>query len=342
MPTPTSLLLTWYASEARSLPWRDEVSAYRTWISEIMLQQTRVETVIPYFQRFMARFPTVEDLAAAPVEDVLLRWAGLGYYARARNLHAAARQVVDRGGFPQTVDGLSALKGIGPYTAAAIASIAFGVDALAVDGNVRRVVARVLGISAESVASKGKNLLPPGRAGDFNQALMDLGAAICLPRKPSCGICPVIEVCVARQQGLEEVIPPPRKVRPPRPVRAVAGVWETPEGVLMVRHAEMGLLGGLWDLPGGRLEEGEADEAGLKRIFRERLGVDIALGVPLGVVEHVFTHLRWTAVVMRVRAPGTRLPLSQFYLDARFVPFDALHTLALSRLAEKTVALIPR
>src|SRR6185369_3543428 len=202
-------LLAWYGRHKRALPWRDVGDPYRTWISEIMLQQTQVDTVIPYYQRWLERFPTVQALAESPLNDVLALWEGLGYYSRARNLHRAAQQVAaERGGaLPQTVDELLALPGIGRYTAGAIASIAFGVDAPVLDGNVKRVLARVFDIQTDVKSPAGArelwalaaSLVPSGRAGDYNQALMDLGATLCTPRAPACDICPVRELCAARR-----------------------------------------------------------------------------------------------------------------------------------------------
>jgi len=333
-----SRLLAWYAAHARALPWRVEVTPYRTWVSEIMLQQTRVETVIPYFERFMVRFPTVEALAEAPVEDLLGMWAGLGYYSRARNLHAAARQVVTLGGFPCTAQDLRGLRGVGPYTAAAIASIASGQDVAAVDGNVRRVVSRLAGLADGRVDDVAQRLVPPGQAGAFNQALMDLGATLCLPRNPACDRCPVSDGCAAHREGLEEAIPPPRKVQPPRPVRAVCAAWERDGVLLVVRNPTPGLLGGLWDLPGGLLEGAETVEDGTTRLLGERLGLHAAVTSTLGTVDHVFTHLCWHGTVVRVEASGA--PKCAFYPEIRWVDPWGVRALPLSRLAEKVLAVL--
>ena len=211
----TYILLAWFRDFGRELPWRDTRDAYAIWLSEIILQQTRIQQGEAYWHRFMQRFPTVELLAAASEDEVLRLWQGLGYYSRARNLHAAARQIVAAGAFPQTLEGIRALKGVGDYTAAAIASIAFGIDAAAVDGNVYRVLARHFGIATPINSTEGKReftalaqaLLPHGQAGTFNQALMDFGAIQCTQQSPHCTVCPLAETCVALRSGQVETLP---------------------------------------------------------------------------------------------------------------------------------------
>ena len=211
----TSILLAWFRDFGRELPWRGTKDAYAIWLSEIILQQTRIQQGEAYWHRFMQRFPTVEMLAEASEDEVLRLWQGLGYYSRARNLHAAARQIVAAGAFPQTLEGIRALKGVGDYTAAAIASIAFGIDAAAVDGNVYRVLARHFGIATPINSTEGKRefaalaqtLLPHGQAGTFNQALMDFGAIQCTPLSPHCTVCPLAETCVALRSGQVETLP---------------------------------------------------------------------------------------------------------------------------------------
>ena len=273
-----TLLLRWYDRHRRSMPWRagpDQTpDPYRVWLSEIMLQQTTVITVRPYFNRFLSRFPRIEDLAAAPVESVMEAWAGLGYYARARNLHACAKAVVALGAFPAGIDGLRALPGIGTYTAAAIASIAFGVPAVPVDGNVERVAARVFAIEAplpgsksaiaSAAASLGQNAEAKARPADFTQALFDLGATICTPRNPACALCPWQTGCRARLGGDPQRLPAKApKVR--RPLRHGAQFWlEDAAGfVLLRRRASEGLLGGMLELPGTewRIAPWTVDEA---------------------------------------------------------------------------------
>src|SRR5689334_10080684 len=249
-------LLAWYDRHRRVLPWRaaagETADPYRVWLSEIMLQQTTVKAVAPYFLRFTARWPNVEALAAAPLDDVLKAWAGLGYYARARNLHVCAKAVSTEcgGRFPDTEDGLRALPGIGVYTAAAIAAIAFGRRAVAIDGNIERVIARLYAIETELPAAKAdiraraEALVPQQRAGDFTQAMMDLGAAICTPKKPVCGICPWMEVCEARARGDAETFPrKPPKVEGKMRYGASFVVIRVDDQVLVRTRPTKGLLG---------------------------------------------------------------------------------------------------
>lgn len=238
--------MRWFGRHQRDLPWRRTRDPYAIWISEIMLQQTRVAAVIPYYERFLTRFPKVEDLASAPETEVLTMWAGLGYYSRARNLQKAARQVVTAGGFPQSYDGILALAGIGEYTAGAVASIAFGLPHPAVDGNVRRVVMRLAGSAEIDVASEAAGLLDRRKPGEFNQALMELGALVCLPSAPCCTECPVQSLCAANRLSLQADLPPRR-------VKAAAVKKE--RTLLVIRKRGRILLvpsprvEGFWDLP---------------------------------------------------------------------------------------------
>lgn len=259
-------LLAWYDRHRRTMPWRAAPShrpdPYRVWLSEIMLQQTTVAAVTPYFERFLARFPTVHALAAAPAEAVLEAWAGLGYYARARNMHACARVISEQGGcFPADLTRLRLLPGVGPYTAAAIASIAFGHPVVPVDGNVERVTARVFAVDEPLPAARprisalaqslGSERAAQERAGDFTQALFDLGATICTPRRPACALCPWQEPCRARAEGVQDLVPVKAKRRE-RAIRYGAHFWlEDNEGrVLLRRRPKEGLLGGMLELPG--------------------------------------------------------------------------------------------
>jgi len=344
MHTVTRALLSWYADNARDLPWRRQVTPYSCWVAEIMLQQTRVTTVLPYYQRFMARFPTVGALASASEEEVLYSWAGLGYYRRARLLHRAA-EMAQRQGFPKDLQGLRGLPGVGAYTAAAIASIAYGQDVAAVDGNLRRVVARLLalpgdparGEGARTVAEALASMLPSGRAGEFNQALMDLGATICSPRRPSCGSCPLQGHCAAKEQGLQQVLPLRSAKRAPRPVRVVTLLCPRRGRLLLVRRPPQGLLGGLWGPPDSPLQEGELASDGARRLLAA-LGLQHVRLRPLGSFEHVFTHLRWQAEVLEAATQGG--PRSDEG-SWRFVSPARLRQLPLSRLAEKALAFFP-
>jgi A/G-specific adenine glycosylase len=294
-------LLAWYAVNARTLPWRGHPDPYAVWVSEIMLQQTQVDTVSPYFERWMARFPTLEALAAASEQEVLALWEGLGYYSRARNLWRAARQVWEAGGqMPRTAADLALLPGVGRYTAAAIASMAFGQDEAALDGNIRRVLARIFNVTLPARSPEGERQLwalaqqhlPPGRAGDYNQALMDLGSQICTPRAPACLVCPLQALCQAAALGLQAERPV-MSSRPPVPLWTVtaAVIWRA-DRVLIARRPSRGLLGGLWEFPGGKLEPGETLPEGLRREIAEELAVEIAVGAELGVYRHAYTHFK--------------------------------------------------
>jgi A/G-specific adenine glycosylase len=301
-------LLDWYARERRELPWRAPAGQtpdpYAVWLSEIMLQQTTVAAAIPYYQRFLARWPSVKALAAANLEEVLSAWAGLGYYSRARNLHTCARLVAERhaGQFPQTEEGLRELPGIGPYTAAAIAAIAFGARATPVDGNIERVVARLFAVQQPLPAAKDEirrlaaTLTPEWRAGDFAQALMDLGASVCTPKRPSCLMCPLQRDCSAYAQGIEAALPA-RAARPERPVRVGLAFLALREDahVLLRRRPEAGLLGGMLEVPSTAWAE-------MLPPVNEALRTAPVRGewwaVP-GTVTHTFTHFRLETLVYR-------------------------------------------
>jgi A/G-specific adenine glycosylase len=297
-------LLAWYAQNKRSLPWRGHPDPYAVWVSEIMLQQTRVETVIPYFERWLQRFPTLDSLAAASEQAVLKAWEGLGYYSRARNLRKAAQVVVEKfgGQLPQARHELEKLPGIGRYTAGAIASIAFGKDEAALDGNIRRVLARVFAMRLPARSPEGERrlwelamqTLPAGQAGDFNQAIMDLGATICTPQKPACLVCPLSELCHGRAAGLQDVLPILKAAAPVPHYTVMAAIIERAGRVLIARRPSNGLLGGLWEFPGGKLEPGETLPEGLEREIREELAARIAVGEPFGLYQHAFTHFKIT------------------------------------------------
>lgn len=299
-----STLLDWYRLNKRSLPWRDRrpVDPYAVWVSEIMLQQTRVETVIPYYEHWMELFPGIQALAQASEQDVLNAWEGLGYYSRARNLHRAARVVAEKHGgeLPRDLDELQKLPGIGRYTLGAIASIAFDMSVPALDGNIKRVYARVFDMDEPVDTPKGEKrlwelaekYLPREDAGDYNQALMDLGAAICVPKNPRCLICPLMKLCKARQHGTQELRPvksPKKSV--PQYIHA-AGVSLKDGRVLLFRRPSDGLLGGMWEFPNGRVEtEPLAGLAGaLKTGYNLRLRG--RQREPLAVVHHGYTHFK--------------------------------------------------
>ncbi|MCP4425467.1 MAG: A/G-specific adenine glycosylase [Chloroflexi bacterium] len=306
----TRPLLAWWDAERADLPWRNNRTPYTVWVAEIMLQQTQVATVIPYYERWLNRFPTTAALAAASLDDVLKLWEGLGYYSRARNLHAAARQVMAEldGRLPNSVPELMSLPGIGRYTAGAIASIAFNRPAPVLDGNVIRILSRLTDLPDDATKTAGKkklwkmaaDLVPPERPGDFNEALMELGQRVCLPARPNCGVCPLAEQCQARQRGtqLERPVRPPRKRTPHYDV-AAGVIWRQPGRAvgakfLIAQRPLNGLLGGLWEFPGGKQEPGETLPAALKREIQEELRMEIEVGDPLIEIQHAFTHFRIT------------------------------------------------
>ena len=298
-------LLAWYAQNKRDLPWRrDAHDPYRVWISETLLQQTQTATVIPYYERFLARFPTVRALASARLDDVLKVWEGAGYYARARNLHRAAKEIVARfdGRIPSTVEELLALPGVGRYTAGAIASIAFNRDASVLDGNVTRVLCRYFKIASDPKSTQTqKHLwelagtwLPRGRAGDFNQALMELGATVCTPRHPQCVVCPLKHGCLARRLNMQDTLPTKRaKKKLPHHEIAVGVVWKRGKILIAQRPAEK-LLGGLWEFPGGHRERSETLEECVAREVCEELGIKIAVGEKFATINHAYSHFKIT------------------------------------------------
>ncbi len=340
-------LLAWYRAHRRDLPWRRTRDPYAIWISEAMLQQTRALTVIPYWERFLARFPDVEALASADADDVIAVWAGLGYYTRARNLHRAARVVMERhaGSLPDDVDALRELPGVGRYTAGALASIAFDKPTAIVDGNVARVLTRLFGIDAdvrsravqERLWSEAEQLARGDEPGALNQALMELGATLCTPRAPRCPACPWARHCVARAQGRAEALPVRSRPARVRRVEAVAGYLDRHDRVLAVQRPHRGLLGGLWELPGGELRDGEAPDRALARALREGVGLGVSAAEPLGVIEHAFTHRLLRLHVYRARPGAGRVRRTGW--DAhRWVSRTALAALPLGGPTRKALA----
>jgi A/G-specific adenine glycosylase len=294
-------LLAWFDNQARDLPWRRKRTPYRVWVSEVMLQQTQVETVLDYYERFLDRFPTVHDLAAATQEEVLKLWEGLGYYRRARLLHKAANVVVAdyEGRLPADVDALRELPGIGRYTAGALASIAFGLPAPAVDGNVRRVMARILAMPEPTATELDTAVgvwIPEDQPGDFAEGLMELGATLCRPRSPRCLLCPWRDLCRARALGQQEAFPAP-KVRKPIPhyeVTAAVTLRDEDARILVARRPSESMLGGLWEFPGGKQEPGETLPETLRRELQEEMRIDVDVGEELTVIDHAYTHFRIT------------------------------------------------
>jgi len=310
-------LRSWYRENHRELPWRKTKDPYRIWVSEVMLQQTQVVTVIPYYRRFIRIFPNVKTLASAELQEVLKVWEGLGYYTRARNLHGAAREVMTEyhGRIPSDPKTLLSLPGIGTYMAAAIASIAFGSPQAVVDGNVKRVLSRLFMVntpvnSSPSVSVFQKyatRLLDTLHPGDFNQALMELGAMICRPQHPECGLCPLKPSCRAFRHGRVQAYPK-RSRRPRIPTYAVAvGVVFRKNRVLILQRKESGFLGGLWEFPGGKLQPGETPEAACIREIREETALSAAVERSLTRIRHSYTHFKIVADIFRCRYLGGRV-----------------------------------
>jgi A/G-specific adenine glycosylase len=336
-PDPAALL-AWYDRHRRVLPWRahegDRADPYAVWLSEIMLQQTTVKTVGPYYTKFLARWPTVAALAESKLDDVLRAWAGLGYYARARNLHACARAVVERHGgvFPNNIEDLRALPGIGDYTAAAVASIAFDHPAVPVDGNVERVVTRLFAVEQALPTAKPEikrlatSLLPESRAGDFAQALMDLGATICSPKRPACALCPWNDVCAARRRGDQETFPRKAPKREGKLRRGAAFVALRTDGrVLLRQRPEKGLLGSMSEVPGSDWAHDFDQAAALDAAPRFR-GKPKWRKLP-GVVTHVFTHFPLELTVFNARLPrATAAPKGARWTKLATLPDEALPT----------------
>jgi A/G-specific adenine glycosylase len=335
-------LLEWYARSRRDLPWRRVRDPYAILVSETMLQQTRIRTVLPYYERFMRELPTVHALAEAPEERVLALWSGLGYYRRARMLHAAARRVAGayRGQIPREAEELRRLEGVGAYTAGAIASIAFGRRAALVDGNVARVLARLFAIEEDIKSSRGSGRLwglaqrlvgaAPGNPGDWNQALMELGATVCLPRGPMCDRCPVRDDCRALAMGLVDTLPHIERRSQPLPVRRTAVVLASSRAVLLARRRKETLFGGLWEPPA---VDGELAP------LAEKLGLDAHKLQRAGEVVHVLTHRRMHVEVVRGSLPRrARWPLPNGdYDDIEPVALDALSARGHSTLARKVL-----
>ncbi len=346
-PQPT-VLLAWYHRHRRALPWRaargEHADPYRVWLSEIMLQQTTVRAVVPYYQRFLARWPDVHALAAAQLGEVLKVWAGLGYYARARNLHACALAVVERhdGKFPASEAELRMLPGIGDYTAAAIAAIAFDAPASPVDGNIERVTARLFAVTEPLPVSKAflrrlaRELTPRHRAGDFAQAMMDLGATLCTPKKPACALCPWNDACAARARGDAETYPRRMPKRESDLRRGAAFVARRPDGYVLVRtRPAKGLLGGMTEVPTTQWSKDFAEGEALAAVPRFSSGRKrIAWRRTAGIVRHVFTHFPLELSVYLAEVPARmKAPAG-----TRWVPITELAGEALPSLMRKVVA----
>ena len=334
-------LLQWYDEAKRDLPWRKTQDPYRIWVAEVMLQQTQVKTVLKYYDRFLQAFPTLKAFADASLEDVLRVWQGLGYYARARNLHRGARYILTelKGRFPDDFEALKKVPGIGTYTAAAVASIAFGRAAAVLDGNVKRVLSRIVLIDTELSDSRTKarlealaqEILDPDRPGDFNQALMELGATICLPKRPKCLLCPVRAYCRAQQELPDPSALPVKKARKaiPHYEIAVGLIWD--DGYVFIdKRPEDGMLGGLWEFPGGKIENGESARMAVKREIKEELNLDVEVGDYFMEVQHAYSHFKITMHVFHCTYRGGEPSLAAATdwrwvrpEELRFFPFAA-------------------
>ncbi len=343
-------LLDWYRSAARDLPWRRTRDPYEIWVSEVILQQTRVETGVRYFAPFLKAFPTLEMLASADEQAVLKVWEGLGYYRRARNLHRAAHEALQRfGGLPERYEEFRSLPGVGDYTAAAVWSIARLEPHLPVDGNIRRVLSRLFDLDSlrdEDYRRVGQPLvetLPPRQVGSLVQSLMELGALICTPRAPRCGDCPVKRHCLARLRGTLSQRPP-RRARPSVPHHEVviAYLRDARGRVLLTQRPERGMLGGLWELPGGKVEPGETLEAALRRELREELGLTrVRLERPRGSVRHAYSHftVRLHLFDVRLSAPCARPGPLHGVADARWIRPDRIGDYPIPKGTQKALAL---
>ena len=338
------LLLEWYGRAKRDLPWRRTKDPYAIWVSEVMLQQTRVSTVIPYYVRFMQRFPDLSSLGRAHEDAVLHAWQGLGYYSRARGLLSGARAVLERhaGELPRDPSALALLPGIGPYTAGAIASIAFGVRAPSVDGNVVRVLTRLFALAGSPTAGPLKSelwrlageLVPEGRAADFNQALMELGATVCTSRAPRCERCPLGRICRARAGGLTQSLPTPKKPARPTRVANSAGVLVSRGRLLLVQlPGDAPRWAGMWCLPTREPEAGESGPRAAARAVRELTGIRVRVFEELTSLQHAVTRFRITLTAYRCeRMTGRARP------NARWVTRDELHALAMPAPQRKIAA----
>ncbi|MDO5483683.1 MAG: A/G-specific adenine glycosylase [Desulfovibrionaceae bacterium] len=366
LPALQSALLDWFALHQRKLPWRVNYTPYEVWISEVMLQQTQMERGVAYFKRWMARFPDVRSLAQADEEEVLRLWEGLGYYSRARHILKAARQIMEKhqGAFPSQLEDIRALPGVGPYTAGAIASIAFGQRLPCIDANVERVIARVFDLDSpvkqEPAASRLRELalrlVPEGRAREHNQAMMELGALVC-GRKPRCSACPLAAFCLSLHLGIVHERPVPGKRSAITPIEAVTGLLWHQGRVFVQKRLPTGVWANLWEFPGGRLEAGESPEAAIAREFQEETGFDVRVTGKYTVIRHGYTTYRITlhcfalalersAVENGSGSGGPPPPVLTAATDWRWVTLQELDGLAMPaahrKLADETKAAAPR
>lgn len=329
------------------MPWRATDDPYRIWVSEVMLQQTRVDQAQPYYERFVDAFPTVDCLAEAELDEVLLKWEGLGYYSRARNLHAASQMVVREhdSRVPDTYDAIRELPGIGPYTAAAVLSIAYGRPHAVLDGNVTRVLTRVFAVEDEvqrapvrrRLQQLADDLLEPAEPGRFNEAVMELGATVCTPANPRCSRCPLAEVCRARAAGTQAQYPVKKRKAPvPHHDVAVGLVFDDDERLLIQRRPEDAMLGGLWEFPGGKVEEDEAPAEACVRELKEELGIRVVVQSPFGTIDHAYSHFKVTLHAFRCSlAEG--VPKGQQGQPVQWIGLDELNDYAFPRANRRLI-----
>jgi A/G-specific adenine glycosylase len=335
-------LLIWYKVHARLLPWRYDNDPYHVWIAEVMLQQTRVETVTPYYYRWLEKFPSILEIARASLGEVLLTWEGLGYYGRARRIHEAAQYILSayNGFLPADIEKLKLIPGIGAYTAGAIASIAFNLDEPTIDGNIRRVFSRLFNIE-EPYKSKqaekklwqiSREHLPPGYAGQYNQALMDLGATICTAKNPACLQCPLEQNCQAKILGIQDQRPVKLERKQIPHFFVSAAVISFQKKVLITLRPENGLLGGLWEFPGGKKHDDETFVDCLVREIQEELGIWVRVGKPLGVYQHAYTHFKVTLHAFHCNLTDRRNPIALGVQDWRWVQVSELKTYPMGKI----------
>lgn len=333
-------LLEWYDQSKRDLPWRRTRDPYAIWVSEIMLQQTRVETVIPYWTNFMESFPTIQTLADAPEEDVLKRWEGLGYYSRVRNLQQAAREVQEQygGKVPHEMEEMLSLPGVGSYTAGAVLSIAYDKDVPAVDGNVLRVLSRLFAVredvGKQSVRKEFERvaqvLIPAGKARFFNQALMEFGATVCIPKSPRCLQCPLQSVCRAYEVNIQSELPQKAKKKPPRPMQMATAILWKGHRVLLDKRPETGLLAGLWEFPTTEVREGQSARESVLQYVKEKWGVHADLGEMFAQLGHTFSHIHW-----EIQAFQGEVTDAGPFSESRWVTIDEAETFTLPVVHQK-------
>ncbi len=341
-----SALLNWFKTRARKLPWRETADPYKIWLSEVILQQTRVDQATPYYLRMIEKFPTVSDLASASIDDLLIAWEGLGYYSRARNLHEAAREIVDRfdGQVPNNREDLLSLPGIGPYTASAILSIAYAQPYGVLDGNVIRVLSRLLAFPDEVNKSASKkylqsladDLVAVSAPRAFNESIMELGATVCTPRNPQCPACPIHSFCLGTKDDPEAF--PRMAKRAPIPHHDIAvGVLSNNHGELFAQRRPLeGLLGGLWEFPGGKRESGESIEDACRRELKEELGIDVEVGELLTTIPHAYSHFKITLHAFRCNILSG-MPQSSRDLPVAWIAADRLEEYAFPKANRKLI-----